>query len=112
METDPYREPPALAALRFALEVIAWVAIYFAWGWPFLIVAVALMSLLNVRGDKHVVVVAIPGKARIALELMVFIAGIVACYRIWRIPSASALAFAIAIMFVSSHRRMTFLWSH
>lgn len=112
METDPYREPPALAALRFALEVVAWIAIYFAWGWPFLIVAVALLSLLNVPGDKHVVVIPIPGKVRIAIELFVFIAGIVACYQIRSIPSASALSLAIAIMFVSSHRRMTFLWSH
>jgi hypothetical protein len=112
LETDPYREPPALAALRFGLEVVAWIAIYFAWGWPLLIVAIALLSLLNVPGDKHMVVIPIAGKARIGIELAVFVAGIVGCYLIWSVPSASAFSLAVAIMFVSSHRRMMFLWSH
>jgi hypothetical protein len=112
LETDPYREPPALAALRFALEVAAWIAIYFAWGWPFLIVAVALLSLLNVPGDKHVVVIPISGKIRILIELAVFAAGIYACYLIWSVTSVSAFSLAVAIMFVSSHRRMLFLWNH
>lgn len=112
METDPYREPPALAALRFALEVTAWVAIYFAWGWPFLIIAVAMLSLLSVPGDKHKVVIPISGKLRIALEIVVFAAGVAGAYLVWSVPSASVLALFFAIMFVSSHRRMMFLWNH
>lgn len=119
METEPYREPPALAALRFALEVTAWVAIYFAWGWPFLILAVALLSLLSVPGDKHRVVIAVPGKLRIALEILVFAAGVVGVYQVirrtsggWSVPATSLLTLVIAVMFVSSHRRMMFLWNH
>lgn len=110
--TNSYQEPPALAALRFLLEVVAWVAIYFAWGWPFLILAVALLSSLSVPGDKHKVIVSIPGKARIVLELGLFIAGAVACYRVWNVPSTSGYSLAVAVMFVSSHRRMMFLWKH
>lgn len=112
METEPYHEPAALAALRFALEVVAWVSIYFAWGLPFLILVVALLSTLTVRGDKHPVVIAIPGKLRIALEIAVFAAGAVAMYQVWKIPSVSAFALVVAIMFVSSRRRMHFLWHH
>lgn len=112
LATNPYREPPALAALRFGLEVVAWIAIYFAWGWPLLILAVATLSLLNVPGDKHTVVIAIPGKVRIALELLVFAAGVIGAYLVWQVPPASVLALIVAIMFVSSHRRMVFLWSH
>jgi hypothetical protein len=112
LETDPYREPAALAALRFGLEVVAWIAIYFAWGWPYLILAIAILALLNVPGDKHTVFIPIPGKLRILIEIAVFVAGVVACYRVWSIPSASAFSLAIAVMFVSSHRRMMFLLSH
>jgi hypothetical protein len=109
LETDPYREPPALAALRFALEVAAWIAIYFAFGWPFAIVAVALLALFSVRGDKHRVIVAIPGWLRIIFELIVFAAGAFAIYRVWSFPSVSLYTLVVAIMFASSHRRMRFL---
>jgi hypothetical protein len=110
--TDPYREPPALAALRFALEVFAWFALYFAFGWPVAVLAIALLSLFSVRGDKHKVVVPIPGKLRILLELIVFLGGAFAVYRVWSIPSVSAYLLFVASMFVSSHRRMSFLWHH
>ncbi|MGQ0562288.1 MAG: hypothetical protein ACT443_10480 [Gemmatimonadota bacterium] len=112
METNPYREPPALAGLRFALEVLAWISIYFAFGWPYLIITVALLSTLTVRGDKHPIIIAVPGKLRIVLEIVVFAAGAVAIYLVWRIPSVSAYTLIVAIMFASSHRRMKFLWHH
>lgn len=101
-----------LAGLRFALEVVAWVAIYFAWGWPFLILAIALLAALSVPGDKHKVIIPIPGKARILLEIAAFVAGGIASYRVWSFPSTSIYALVVAVMFVSSHRRMTFLWNH
>jgi hypothetical protein len=112
LETNPYREPPVLAGLRFALELVAWIAIYFAWGWPPVILAMALLMLFNVRGDKHRVVIPIPGKLRILLELIVFVSGAVASYKVWSVPSTSAYSLAVAVMMVSSHRRMMFLWNH
>ena len=112
MVTDPYREPPALAALRFGLEVVAWIALYFAFGWPYAVLAIALLSVFSVRGDKHKVIVAIPGKLRILLEAAVFLAGALAVYRVWSVPSVSVYLLIVAIMFASSHRRMNFLWHH
>lgn len=109
METDPYREPPALAAVRFALEVVAWVAIHFAFGWPYAVLAVAVLALFSVRGDKHRVIVAIPGWLRVILELAVFAAGGLAIHRVWSFPSVSIYTLLVAIMFASSHRRMRFL---
>jgi hypothetical protein len=109
LETSPYREPPALAALRFALEVVAWVAIHFAFGWPFAVVAVAVLALFSVRGDKHRVIVPIPGWLRVILEILVFAAGGYAVYHAWSFPSISIYTLFIAIMFASSHRRMRFL---
>lgn len=109
METEPYREPAGLAALRFALEVMAWVAIHFAFGWPFAVVAVAVLALFGVRGDKHRVIVPIPGWLRIVLEIAVFVAGGLAVARILSFPSVSIYSLLVAIMFVSSHRRMKFL---
>ena len=108
--TDPYREPPALAALRFALEVVAWIALYFGFGWPYAVLAIAVLSVFSVRGDKHKVIVAVPGKLRILLELAVFIAGAFAVERVWSFPSVGIYVFAVAVMFASSHRRMMFLW--
>lgn len=110
--TDPYREAPALAALRFALEVIAWVAIHFAFGWPFLALAVVALSIFSVPGDKHLVVVPIPGILRIILELAVFVAGAVAIFQTWSFPPVSVYTLIVALMFVSSHRRLRFLLQH
>ncbi|MFQ5610311.1 MAG: hypothetical protein ACE5F8_08600 [Woeseiaceae bacterium] len=65
------------AGLRFAVELIAWVAGPWAaslWsGWlilPTLIVLVAMPSLFSTPGDKRQVVVATPGPIRVVIELV------------------------------------------
>jgi hypothetical protein len=112
LETDPYREIPALAALRFILEVIAWVAIYFAWGWIPLVFAVAALTIFSVPGDKHMVVVKVPGWVRIALEVAVAIAGVAAAHKVLSIPPAGTFLLIYAIMFAASRKRMRWLLHH
>ena len=112
METDTYQELPALAALRFILEVVSWVAIYFAWGWIPLALAISALTLFSVPGDKHRVFIRVPGPVRIALEVALAVAGTAAAYQVWLIPSASALLFFNGILFVASRRRLTWLVHH
>jgi hypothetical protein len=112
LETEPYREPATLVALRFALELIAWIAIYFAWGWIPLVFAVAALALLSVPGDKHMVVIKIAGPLRILVEAVVAAAGVIAAGRAWSTTAAGALLFAFAVLFAASRRRMRWLWQH
>jgi hypothetical protein len=112
LEINPYREPPALAALRFALEPAAWIAIYFAWGFVPLVLAIAAVSVFSVPGDKHMVVIKTPGKVRILIELALAVAGVAAAHQAWRIPPASVLLLAFAVLFAASRRRLRWLWQH
>ncbi len=112
METEPYREPPAVAALRFVLEVIAWIAIYFAWGWVPLALAMAALSLLSVPGDKHMVVIRVSGPVRIVVELVVVIAGTAAARQAWSTGAAAALLLAFVVLFAAARTRLRWLWQH
>ena len=112
METEPYREIPALAALRFILEVIAWVAIYFAWGWIPLAFAILAVSVFSVPGDKHRVIIKVSGPIRIALEVALAIAGVAAAHKVLAIPPASTLLLIYALMFAASRKRLRWLWAH
>ena len=109
MATDRYRESPALAAARFLLEVIAWIAIYFAWGWVPLVFAVVTLAFFNVPGDKHIVGVKVSGPIRIALEVAVAIAGVAAAHAVLSFPPAGTLLLVYAIMFVASRQRLRWL---
>lgn len=110
--TDTFRESPALAAMRFILEVIAWVSIYFAWGWLALIIAVALLAIPSTPGDKHMVILPIPGKLRLLIEAGVGIAGVAAAHRVWSIPPVGTLLFFYALLFAASRQRVRWLWQH
>lgn len=83
-------DTPLAAALRFALEVGAWVAIQKVWGWLALVVAVLLLSLLNARGDKNFSGIPVPGPLRILVEVGVLALGSWAAAR-WLGPLAGGL---------------------
>ena len=112
MATDSYREPAALVALRFALELIAWIAIYYAWGFIALVFAIAAVAVFSVPGDKHMVVIKVPGKLRILIEAALAITGVAATHRAWGVPTASALLLATAILFAASRQRLRWLLQH
>jgi hypothetical protein len=99
----PAAFPMAQGVLRFALEIIANMAIgraAFMWrGWPAVAVAVTVSLLawgvFNVRGDPSrngQAPVRVPGVVRLLIELAVFAAG---SFGLWRTAQpAWALAFA------------------
>ncbi|MBI4410251.1 MAG: hypothetical protein HY561_11115 [Gemmatimonadetes bacterium] len=107
---EALHESPLLAGYRFLLELAAWVAIYFAWSWIALVLAVAALSLFSVPGDKHLVLVRIPGPMRILLEAGVGAAGIAAAGRVGGSPAALLLAAAYLALFGLSWRRLAWMW--
>lgn len=116
-EPDPagdaiLEDPPVLAALRFVLEVAAWVAIYFAWGWIPLVLSIAALSLFSVPGDKHIVLFPIPGPLRMAVEAAVGIAGVIAAHAVWGPRLAVPFLLAYLLFFLISYRRWIWMWEH
>lgn len=102
-------EPPVPAALRFVLEVVAWVAIQRLWGWGGFLVAVLLLALLNAPGDKKVQGIPIPGPFRALLELVVLGAGAFAVAD-WLGPVAGAgMAGAILLLLLTGRERYRWL---
>ena len=88
---SPY-DTVASAALRVAVEVVAWVAGPWAafeltdrW-WVAVLVGIALLTLpavFSTTGDKHQVVVATPGPIRLVIELVLDAAAIVGAWVAW-----------------------------
>lgn len=66
------------AALRFGVEVVAWVAIQRVWGWGAMIVAILVLAIFNARGDKQVRGIPVPGGVRLVLEVGLMIVGTIA----------------------------------
>lgn len=66
------------AALRFGVEVLAWVAIQRVWGWGAMIVAIMLLAIFNTKGDKQIRGIPVPGVVRLILEIGLMVAGTVA----------------------------------
>ncbi|MBS1149775.1 MAG: hypothetical protein H6Q89_1473 [Myxococcaceae bacterium] len=90
MATEPMTETPKIPGwqlvIRFSLEIAAQIALglwgYRVWGWPLAIalpvIAAGLWGTFAVVGDPSrsgKAVVAVPGAVRLAIELLVFLAG-------------------------------------
>lgn len=74
------RDPVGAAALRFLLEVISWVAIFFVWGWPVALAAILALGVFSTPGDKRRVFVPTPGPLRLLIEVGIFVLGCVAAW--------------------------------
>ena len=72
----------------------------------------AALSLFSVPGDKHVVVVRVSGRVRIALEAMIAVAGVVAALQAWFLAAAVLLLLGNLILFGLSRQRLSWLWQH
>ncbi|MFC4017334.1 hypothetical protein ACFOW4_05170 [Micromonospora sp. GCM10011542] len=97
MSDDLSPNRPGLASgLRFATELIAWVATPWAlWSVSVplavasLLVLVGLPTLFATRGDKPSVLVAVPGLVTIALVVLLLVAAMVSAWLVW--PSVAAV---------------------
>ena len=103
--------------LRFLVELIAWVAGPWAMGqrlgsWVAgltLAVLMALPGMFSVPGDKHQVIVAVPGVMRFFIELDLGLVAVVAAWYAWP-PSAAVVAtVAVGSAQVAGWRRSRWL---
>jgi hypothetical protein len=97
-------DTPLSAGLRFAMELIAWIAGPWAvgqWLGPWaaalaLLILVAAPAIFSTPGDKHQVIVPVPGVVRFTLEVDLATAGVVAAWFAW--PRwAAAVATVVAV---------------
>ena len=96
-------DTPVSAGLRFATELIAWIAGPWAaslWSsWlvvPTLIILVGLPGVFSTPGDKNKIVVATPGPIRVLIELLLYSVAAIAPWLVWP-PLAAAVCTAITI---------------
>ncbi len=104
--------------LRFLVELIAWVAGPWAMGqWlgPLaagltLLVLLALPGVFSVPGDKHQVIVAIPGMMRFFLEVDLGLVGVIAAWYAWPISAAVAATLVVVLAQITGWRRSRWLF--
>lgn len=94
----PPTRPDVASVLRFAAELVAWIATPWAL-WPHswvlavvsLLVLIGLPTILATPGDKSQVLMAVPGYATIAMVLLELAAAVVSAWFVWPLPVAIAV---------------------
>ena len=98
------------ASSRFAIEVVAWVAgpwaaAELAGTWlaivPTLIVLVALPGVFSPTGDKRHVVVAVPGRIRLSIELTLAAVAIFSAFLVWT-PIGGVIVAGVAVLMLAT----------
>jgi hypothetical protein len=113
--SHPY-DTPLSGGLRFAVEVLAWVAAPWAaaqeaW-WlavPLLLVLVALPAVFSTPGDKRQVIVATPGPLRVGIELLLHAAAIAGAWLAWPAWAAVLVAIVVAAALITGLPRLLWL---
>ena len=123
-ETKKFDNPldtVASGASRFAVEIAAWVAgpwaaAELAGTWiatiPTLIVLIALPGAFPTVGDKRQVVVAVPGRVRLLIELVLIAVAISSAFLVWTPIGGIIVAVLAALMLVTGFRRAKWLLSN
>ncbi len=109
------------AASRFAIELVAWIAgpwaaADLAGNWlaaiPTLAVLVALPGVFSTPGDKRHVVVAVPGRIRFLIEVLLTAIAIASALLVWTYIGAILIAIVAIVMFVTGAPRARWLLSN
>ena len=109
------------ASSRFAIEVVAWVAGPWAAAeltgtWfaviPTLIVLVALPGVFSTTGDKRHVVVAVPGRIRLMIELVLAVVAVFSAFLVWTSVGGIIVAAVAVLMLVTGLTRAKWLLSN
>lgn len=105
------------SGLRFATELVAWVATPWAL-WPHsvllaigsVVVLIGLPTIFQTPGDKARVVVAVPGVVTILLVLMQLVAAVVASWIAWPLVVAVVVTVLAVACVVTEQPRWRWLW--
>jgi hypothetical protein len=123
-ETEKFDNPldtAVSAASRFAIEIAAWVAgpwaaAELAGTWiatiPTLIVLIALPGAFSTIGDKRQVVVAVPGRVRLLIELVLIAVAVSAAFLVWTPIGGVIVAVLAVLMLVTGLPRAKWLLSN
>ncbi|MER5184309.1 hypothetical protein ABT009_39290 [Streptomyces sp. NPDC002896] len=108
----------AASVLRFATELVAWVATPWALaGYSWLLAAVSVMVLIGLPtvfstpGDKAHVIIAVPGWATVLLVLLQLAAAVVSSWLAWPAWAAALVTVLAATTCVTERRRWRWLTS-
>ncbi|WTI42949.1 hypothetical protein OIC96_46640 [Streptomyces sp. NBC_00775] len=119
-ETPSSKRPDdrTASALRFATELVAWVATPWALAehsWLLaalsVVVLIGLPTLLSTPGDKANVIIAVPGWATILLVLLQLAAAVISSWFAWPAWAAVPVTVLAAATVVTERRRWSWLLS-
>lgn len=106
------------SALRFATELVAWVATPWALGarsWALavlsLVLLIGLPTVFATPGDKANVIVPVPGEVTILLVLLQFGAAVVCAWFLWPAWAAASVSLLAAVALVTERPRWRWLRS-
>jgi hypothetical protein len=109
------------ASSRFVIEIAAWVAgpwaaaditgTWFA-AIPVLAILVALPGVFSTTGDKRHVVVAVPGRIRLLIEIVLAVVAIYSALTVWTYIGGIIVVVIALITFVSGATRARWLFSN
>jgi hypothetical protein len=106
------------SALRFATELIAWVATPWAlWqhSWPLaalsVLILIGLPTIFSTPGDKKQVIIPVPGPVTILLVLLQLAAAVVSAWFAWPIWAAGLVSLLAATTLITERRRWRWLMS-
>ncbi len=109
------------ASSRFAVEIVAWVAgpwaaADLAGTWlaiiPVLIVLVALPGVFSTSGDKRHVIVAVPGRIRLLIELTLDVVAIYSAFLVWTPIGGIIVAALTLVALVTGFPRAKWLFGN
>ncbi|MFF4546269.1 hypothetical protein [Streptomyces sp. NPDC001435] len=106
------------SALRFATELVAWVATPWALAahsWALavlsLVLLIGLPTVFATPGDKSNVIVPVPGKVTILLVLLQFGAAVTSAWYLWPAWAAALVSLLAAVALVTERPRWRWLRS-
>lgn len=106
------------SALRFAVELVAWVATPWALaGHSWLLAALSVVLLIGLPtcfstpGDKANVIIAVPGGVTILLVLLQLVAAVASSWLAWPAWAAGAVTLMAVLTLVTERRRWRWLVS-
>ncbi|MEV0173639.1 hypothetical protein AB0I00_21285 [Streptomyces sp. NPDC050803] len=106
------------STLRFATELVAWVATPWALsGYSWLLAALAVAALIGLPtvfstpGDKAQVIVPVPGWVTIVLVLLQLAAAVISAWLVWPSWAATLVSLLATTTLVTERRRWRWLMS-
>ncbi|MDQ0936066.1 hypothetical protein [Streptomyces turgidiscabies] len=106
------------SVLRFAAELVAWVATPWAlssYSWPLavlsLVVLIGLPTVFSTPGDKNQVIIPVPGTVTILLVLLQLAAAVIAAWWVWPVYAAVLVSVLVAATLVTERHRWRWLVS-